>query len=100
MPPSILNKSDNIRLEELINSVMSLQNKITQQESNISKKLDKALQSLNNIISKNSKLKEKISVLENKIMCFEQTDFYIELSDRDHRALFSMPQNLPRFLLI
>lgn len=50
MPPSTPNKPDNIRLEELINSVKSLENKITQQESNISKKLDETLQSLNNVI--------------------------------------------------
>lgn len=83
MSPSTPNKSDNIRLEELIKSVKSLENKITQQESNISKKLDEALQSLNNVISENNTLKEKISVLENKITCFEQTDFCNEVSDRD-----------------
>lgn len=95
MSPTTPNKSDSIKLEELIKSVKSLENKITQQESNISKKLDETLQSLNNVISENNLLKEKISVLENKITCFEQTDFCSEVSDRDRRKCNIIVFNAP-----
>jgi len=82
--PSASIKPDNTKLDELIKLVKSLEQKISMQESNISKKLDETLKSLNNVISENNILKEKVSVLENKILNYE-SDFLNEILDRDRR---------------
>jgi len=58
------NKPDNGKLDELIKLVKSLEKKISMHESNISKKLNETLQSLNNVILENNNLKEKVSVLK------------------------------------
>lgn len=99
MTPSGSKKTDSVRLDELIKLVKSLENKITQQESNISKKLDETLQSLNNVILENNMLKEKISVLEKKIADIEHVDLCSEVVDRDRRKcniiIFNAPESSP-----
>jgi len=69
-------KSDSARLDELLKLVKSLESKLTQQENNLSKKLDETLESLHNVILENSNLKEKVMVLEKKILNHEHTDFF------------------------
>lgn len=97
MTPSGSKKSDSLRLDEIIKLVKSLENKIIQQESNISKKLDETLQSLNNVILENNMQKEKISVLEKKIADIEQVDLCSEVFDRDRRKgniiIFNAPES-------
>jgi len=98
MTPTVPKKSDSIKLEDLIKSVKSLESKITQQESNISKKLDETLQLLNNVISENNALKEKISVLEKELLILNKqtflTKYLIEIAG-SVILLFLIPRNSP-----
>lgn len=93
--PSTSKNTDGAKLDVLIKSVKSLEKKFSIQESNISKKLDETLQSLNNVISENNILKEKVSVLENKLLNYE-SDLLNEILDRDRRKcniiIFNAPE--------